>query len=187
MYRCLRYASQPLTQLSSHCKSLLLCALSKDRPQTFFSLIQVQSPASAQQLMCNRENEINQTKRYKCHEHTGQAELLRRTQLQIVDIEILRQIMAMRKKHFSRNWKSVCGCMILSCQASWLQCNHCGKNISSNIVVNGEILFISNCASDSAIIVDINFLKKMFIDFRDKCYFCFKSQHTRLLSRATAP
>ena len=91
----------------------------------------------AQQLMCNRENEINQTKRYKCHLHTGQAEFLRKTQLQIVDIEILRQIMAMRKKHFSRNWKSVCGCMILSCQASWLQCNHCGKNISSNIVVNG--------------------------------------------------
>ena len=78
-----------------------------------------------------------QTKRYKCHQHTGQAEFLRKTQLQIVDIEILRQIMAMRKKHFSRNWKSVCGCMILSCQASWLQCNHYGKNISSNIVVNG--------------------------------------------------
>ena len=51
----------------------------------------------AQQLMCNRENEINQTKRYKCHQHTGQAEFLRKTQLQIVDIEILRQIMAMRK------------------------------------------------------------------------------------------
>ena len=91
----------------------------------------------AQQLMCNRENEINQTKRCKCHQHTGQAEFLRKTQLQIVDIEIWRQIMAMRKKHFSRNWKSVCGCMILSCQASWLQCNHYGKNISSNIVVNG--------------------------------------------------
>ena len=47
--------------------------------------------------MCNRENEINQTKRYKCHQHTGQAEFLRKTQLQIVDIEIMRQIMAMRK------------------------------------------------------------------------------------------
>ena len=47
--------------------------------------------------MCNRENEINQTKRNKCHQHTGQAEFLRKTQLQIVDIEILRQIMAMRK------------------------------------------------------------------------------------------
>ena len=89
----------------------------------------------AQQLMCKRENEIN--KKIKCHLHTGQAEFLRKTQLQIVNIEILRQIMAMRKKHFSRNWKSVCGCMILSCQASWLQCNHYGKNISSNIVVNG--------------------------------------------------
>ena len=32
----------------------------------------------AQQLMCNRENEINQTKRYKCHQHTGQAEFLRK-------------------------------------------------------------------------------------------------------------
>ena len=47
--------------------------------------------------MCNRENEINQTKGYKCLQHTGQAEFLRKTQLQIVDIEILRQIMVMRK------------------------------------------------------------------------------------------
>ena len=58
----------------------------------------------AQQLMCNRENEINQTKRYKCHQHTGQAEFLRKTQLQIVDIEADN---GHDKKYFSRNWKSV--------------------------------------------------------------------------------
>ena len=56
-----------------------------------------------------------QTKRYKCHQHTGQAEFLRKTQLQIVDIEILRQIMAMRKNISVETGKvCVCVCMILS-------------------------------------------------------------------------
>ena len=45
-----------------------------------------------------------QTKRCKCHQHTGQAEFLRKTQLQIVDIEADN---GHDKKHFSRNWKSV--------------------------------------------------------------------------------
>ena len=60
-----------------------------------------------------------QTKRCKCHQHTGQAEFLRKTQLQIVNIEILRQIMAMRKNISVETGKV------------W------GKNISRNIVVNG--------------------------------------------------